>query len=151
MAVDFHLNYKTDSSLSQVTSLILNLDGFEIDDKETNFKAKGLVGGVFAASDFDQRIVQENFDFVPTISIWFRPSGYDDYEVGMQNGLRAFIEVLKQNGGDAVCIMNGESVKFVRVNGKLSLNSESFYEEDSVWTFDQVPIPFEAKQYQILE
>ncbi len=132
-------------------SLILNLDGFEIDDKETSFKTKGLVGGVFVASEFDQRIVQENFNFVPTISVWFRPSGYDDYESGMRNGLRAFIEVLKQDNGDAVCIMNGESVKFVRINGKLSLNSESFYEKDSVWVFDQMPFPFETKQFQILE
>jgi hypothetical protein len=159
MALDFALEIDSPLTAEEVMKIILQQDGFEKNGGETDFLAEGLVGGVRASQGEDyyakvhQEIMQENFGFVPSLRIWYRPDGYDGYAAGMQNGLKIFMSLLQLNVGDAACVMNGESVKFTRIKGKLVLNQESFGDQqNSIWSLRDVPFPdYQLKKFDLLE
>lgn len=157
MALDFDLEINSRLTPEQATQIICRLEGFAKTVDENGFYAKGVGGGVDSLEQRDgyyaqvhREMMQESFGFEPTLKIWFRPDGYDDYEIGMRNGLKAFMEILKHDDGDAVCIMNGEHIKFTRINGRLTLNFNSFREdENSIWSYKEVPFSFETKEFPI--
>lgn len=158
MALDFDLELKTRRTAPEVLESILKLDGFHRTDETVGFYAEGVVcriNEIASESHYQkthQEIMLENFGFAPTLRLSYRPDGYEGYEAGMRNGLKAFMTVLKHDDGDVVCLLNGESIKFTRIGGKLILNSDSFSnDKESVWSFDQVPFPFETMKFEILE
>jgi len=158
MALDFDLEIKSRMTPSEIVELILKLDGFHRTTDIIGFYAEGVVCSVnkIASEGYypkvHQEIMLENFGFVPTLRLSYRPDGYEGYEAGMRNGLKAFMTVLQNDDGDAVCILNGESIKFTRIGGKLVLNSDSFSnDKELVWSFDQIPVSFETKKFEILD
>lgn len=158
MALDFDLELKTNLTSKEILSMILELDGFRPADFENGFYADGVIGGTTSQEEKNgyyaqvhQNILKENFGFESDIKVWFRPDSYDNYEVGMQNVLKVLIYVLQKVQGDAVVLMNGESVKLLRKNNKLILNSESFSENNSVWTLNQIPFQYETKNLALIE
>ena len=158
MALDFDLEINTESSPNEVLNEVFKSAGFSQANYENGFYTDGVVGGVISQkgkseyyADVHQQMLQANFGFQSTIKVWFRPDSYDNYEIGMKNGLKAFLSVLQNIKGDAVVLMNGEDIKLIRKDDKLILNSESFSADDSIWTFDQIPFPFETKKLGVIE
>jgi hypothetical protein len=153
MALDYYLELNTKLTPLELMTSILSLESFEVLEKSTEFESDGVVGGISTASDGFQEIVQENFGFTPTISAWFRSDSYENYQIGMRNGLKAFMTILQQDTGDAVIFVDAEWIKMTRINGKIVLDSESFHEDkDMIWRFGDVPFAdFEVKSLPKIE
>lgn len=159
MAIDYYLELNTKNSDKDILKMILNLESFfQIEDK-TGFYSDGVVGGIQIQkvddhyAEVHQEIMQENFGFTPTLSAWFRTDSYENYEIGMKNGLKAFMTILQCDDSDAVMSMDSEFVKFTRLNGKLSLDADSFHEgENTIWSYKDVPFAeFEVKDLPRIE
>jgi hypothetical protein len=159
MAVDYYLELNTKLSDKDILKMILNLESFfQIEDK-TGFYSDGVVGGIQIQKDDEyyakvhQEIMQENFGFTPTISAWFRTDSYENYEIGMRNGLKAFMTILQYDDSDAVMLMDSEFVKLTRLNGKLILDAGSFHKgEDTIWSYKDITFAdFEVKDLPKIE
>lgn len=147
MALDFSLEIATQRELNSFLDSIIRLDGFYKADEEQCFWANGLFGGVKLKDEISQEILQEEVGILANVRIWYRLDS-DEYESGMRNGLRAFMTVLQSDDGDAVIRLNGDDVKLLRVDGKITLNSNSFSKDkNALWRLEDVPLPFEIKEF----
>lgn len=148
MAMDFSLEIETSMKPEQVADLILNIEGFEKDTENNSyFSAEGLSGGVRSLDEISQEVLQEEVGILANVRIWYRLD-HSEYEKGMRNGLRTFTTILERTKGDAVVRLNGDDIKLLRKDGKLTLNSESFSNENNaVWRYIDIPFPeYEVKK-----
>ncbi len=153
MPIDYNLEIESQLSPKELIEIIIQSGNFERRD-EVFFYTEGLVGLISTTSEQSKEIIQEYFNFRPTLTINFSPDQSAEDEVyyeAMRKGLKTFMDILKDEGGDAVCLMEGESVVFTRILGRLIVNSNKFYEADAVWTFDQIPFPYDTKKFEILD
>lgn len=157
MALDFDLEVSTNKSIEEIFNSILDLEGFDKAEFDFGFSAEGIVGGIVRRQNSEdyysnayQEMMKENFGFHSTVKVWFRPDRDNAYEIGMRNGLKAFMKILQFDESDAVIIMNGESVKLIRKNGQLVLNADSFHaDEELIWSFREVPfVKYEVRKLQ---
>ena len=150
MALDFYLKLQTKLKPEEINRKILELDGFEKDEEGHRFLAEGIVGGVFPMNKNSRQVLCEEVNINANTRIWFwLDAGEEDlYKRGLRNGLRAFMTVLQNTDGDAVIRLNGDDVKLIRKNGKVILNSKSFFEdEEAIWRIKDVPLSnFEVKE-----
>jgi len=152
MPIDYNLEIESQLSPKELLEIIIQSGNFKCRDK-VFFYTDGLVGLVSKNFEQSRQIIQEYFNFQPTLTVNFSPDQSAEDEVyyeAMHKGLKTFMDILKHEAGDAVCLMEGESVVFTRISGKLIVNLNKFYEADAVWTFDQIPFPYETKEFEIL-
>ncbi len=153
MAIDYHLKIDTEKTPVEITKLILQLDRFEKNERENNFFAEGLVGGVWAETDdydsqISQNLTNDDFGFRHKIVVWLTPYREEMEEAGMQNMMKVVMTVLQHDSGDAVVLMNGEYIILTRIDGKLTLTSENFGEKDKWWN-PKEDVPF--SDYELKE
>jgi hypothetical protein len=87
-------------------------------------------------------IIEEEFGFVPNITIWFRLNWDADFEKADRITIRVTIELLRQSSEDAV-LLNGDSTVLQRLGGNLLLN-DAF----NPWITELLPevtLPYEIR------
>lgn len=150
MAMDFYLKLKTSLEPKEIADMIVEFDGFIKDeDDEHYFRADGIYGGVIPMSETGIEVLREETGIDANLRIWFRLEASEEfYKLGLRNGLKAFMKILENTDGDAVIRLNDDDVKLIRKNGKVILNSESFFEdEEAMWRIKDVPLRnFEVKE-----
>jgi len=149
--MDFSLEVETSMMPQQIAELILGIKGFQKDSNDNRyFWAEGLSGGVRLLDNISQEILREEVGIFANVRVWYRLD-HSEYEKGMRNGLRAFTKVLQQTDKDAVVRLNGDDIKLLRKDGKLTLNSASFSDEnDAVWRYMDIPFSdYEVKNLEI--
>jgi len=143
MALDFYLKLQTTLKPEEINNKILELEGFEKDEDDNRFSAKGIVGGIFLMDEISQEILFEEVHIKANTRVWFwLDAGEEElYEKGLRNGLKAFMAVLQNTNGDAVIRLNDDDVKLIRKDDRVILNSESFFEdEEAIWRIKDVPL-----------
>ena len=150
MALDFSLELETSLEPFEISKMITKLKGFYEDkDDSRYFWADGIYGGVRTLEGISQEVLEEEVGVRANRRIWYRlNTGENVYEQGQRNGLQAFMTVLQGTDGDAVIRLNGDDVKLIRKNGKVILNSKSFFDdEEAIWRIKDVPLAdFEVKE-----
>lgn len=153
MPVDYDLEINSRMTANEVAKVITQACNFQSSGK-TGFFTNGLVGSVKEMSKSGQEVIQEYFGFTPTLRVNFsadQSAQPEIYEKAMRDGLKAFMTVLQYDDGDAISLMEGESIIFTRISGKLILGSSHFSKEDGlIWNYKDIPFPFETKEFEIL-
>ncbi|PSB35546.1 hypothetical protein C7B69_05740 [filamentous cyanobacterium Phorm 46] len=102
----------------------------------------GMLVGSNQGIEF-QSIIEEEFGFVPNITIWFRLNWDADFEKADRIMIRVTIELLRQISKDAVLLFNYDSTVLQRLGGNLLLN-DAF----NPWITDLLPevtLPYEIR------
>ena len=102
----------------------------------------GMLLGANHGIEF-QSIIEEEFGFVPNITIWFRLNWDADFAKADQIMIRVTIELLRQSSEDAVLLFNYDSIVLQRLGGNLLLN-DAF----NPWITDLLPevtLPYEIR------
>lgn len=140
MAIDYNFQIETQRKPEDFLELILTINGFQKNTDENSFFADGLVGNVGFEETHSQNLTKEDFGFVPQIYVWFTPFRGEFEEAGSQNMMKAVMNILKSDDGNAVFLMNGEYIVLTRLNDKLILNSASFGDADEKeWNLKEIP------------
>lgn len=140
MAIDYNFQIETQKKPEDFFELILTIEGFQKNTDENSFFADGLTGNVGFEEKHSQDLTKEDFGFVPQVYVWFTPFRGEFEETGLQNMMKAVMNILKADEGNAVFLMNGEYVVLTRLNDKLTLNSASFGNDDEKeWNINEIP------------
>ncbi|MGK7905374.1 MAG: SitI3 family protein [Hormoscilla sp.] len=84
----------------------------------------GIVLGVSRENERRQAFIQSMFGFAPTVDVWFWLDKNEDYYLGKQTLLQAVMLLLSEMPGDAVLLINYETIVLQRIGGTLIFNQE---------------------------
>lgn len=144
MSTEYQLYLAT--ILEPLQVLQIASQGFELEwvDEPNGFclLGSGMLVGANQAMEF-QSIIEEEFGFVPNITIWFRLNWDADFEKAKQIMIRVTIELLRQISEDAVLLFNYDSIVLQRLGENLLLN-DAF----NPWITELLPevtLPYEIR------
>ena len=115
----------------------------EFHQEGEDISAPGLLVHLGKPSPLTTATVEEEFGFTPSSSATFRWYSVDDPVATRIHLIRGCMELLKGKADDAVLLLNGETVIFLRRNGLDVLNPvEGFWTKE---VLALVPKTFECK------
>ena len=84
----------------------------------------GIVVGVVKENERRQAFIQSLFGFAPTLDVWFWLDSTAEDDRGKQTLLQAVMLLLSEMPGDAVLLINYETIVLQRIRGTLIFNQE---------------------------
>jgi hypothetical protein len=152
MALEFELSLQTSFTPEEITDLVIKETNFVKSHKgkdDGDFYTLGFICWVGLIDKNSQDIILEKYNVQTNLSLWFRHD-YDNYKEGLKNILKAVIIILQNTNGDAVFEDVSGYIKLIRVNGKITLCSSAFFEdEEAMWRFKDIPFEYEVKDLNI--
>jgi hypothetical protein len=147
MALDYSLELSTHLKPTQALDLLAERLGLQQSD-EAHLGGPGIWISAIRQTQLGRSIIEEGFHFSPDLSVGFRldPNSFD-YEKGKRLMLQSTLLLLEQAGKDGVLLFNGENIVLQRMGGKLLLNEdwswtdESRLEEEITLPYERRPLP----------
>lgn len=107
-------------------------------------EAFGIQIDIAEPGPLEFKMIEEEFGFGPQISITFRLDKEIDSVIAHTRLLQGCIELLSDSSNDAVLLFNGETIIFLRRNGKFILNLVKGFWTDEVLAVIPIPYEFES-------
>ena len=130
MAISYELDLVTKLEPEQALKLISSQK--KLFGLDNSLREDGIQIRASYLDESEQLLAEEMPQFHPTLAINFRLNP-NQYDTAMKALCNATLALLTQEPGDAVLLLNFETVILQRINGHLSFNSEEL-------TSDLVPI-----------
>ena len=124
MALEYDLRIASDFEPSQVLGLLSQVPGFK-EDTFGQLIAPGLIVSAIPEGDLGRSVIKDAFNFDPTVKLTFHVDKFENWEAGMNNTIRACVEILLKTQGNAVLLFNGEYTVLRRTGGRLILSDDS--------------------------
>jgi len=123
MSLDYDLRIVTDWEPMQTLELLLKKLQLEW-GKDSRLLGPGIVVGVLQEDERDKSFMQSLFGFTPTVDVWFWLDSTAEDDRGKQTLLQAVMLLLSEMPGDAVLLINYETIVLQRIRGTLIFNQE---------------------------
>lgn len=145
MALDYHLDLSTGMSPAQALEKLSRQNpGLAwSEDRSCLFDAIVTITAIEPSRSW-REIINEGFQFVPTLSVGFRCAKFADQDTFAQVLLDATL-LLLEDAQDAVVLFNGEFIVLQRLRGQLTFNADSGLWRDENWMRSKLTIPFERR------
>lgn len=128
MSIDYSFKSNTKNTVQQVLERLRNMPG--VSPLEGEAQAEGVVISVFEATRPGTSVIQEAFDFSPTVTVYFTVDK-EQIDQGVLSIVQISNELLALDPSDSLLLFNGELPLLVRRDGRLILdNTTNFWQPD---------------------
>lgn len=151
MALDYVLDARIDCHLEDVLDYVSQRTGraWTRDGDLYTLEAPGCHLFILKPSALGQSVIQDEFQFTPTISIVFRIDP-EDKKRGYDTAFSLAFGFIDQCPGDAVFLFNGEIVVFVKLHGSLSINERYGRSSAEQCYIEMLETPFQIKPFNTI-
>lgn len=121
MAITYTLDTASSLDSIEVSALLARLPDFTRTDE--GMIAPDVQIWIDTPTPLSASIVEEAFEFLPRLQIYFRLDNLGDGPAAVDRVLMATATLLRETQADTSLLMNGEHVILTRLHGRLLLNS----------------------------
>jgi hypothetical protein len=134
MSISHNLDIQTTLSLEEIKELLIKSNlGLTAIDNFNGLDGFGITVFYTLAGDYGKKVIQEDYGFLPDVSIGFRLARNESETAGTETTAKALAILLLQGSGDAVFFINSDYIVLKRLNNKLTV-----YKEISGWLIPEL-------------
>jgi hypothetical protein len=139
MSLDYSLALAGALSAESICNQLAQSGEFSMQKGE--LEAPGLYISILVPSGLSRQIIEEEFNFVPTLELDFRLDKFKDTDLAVRRILAGVAELLRATEADLSLLFNGEIVILTRIAGNLEL-----YDSPEFWDAERLALMPEPRQ-----